>query len=188
MAGNWLNFDAEISPLKRLKILIMYNHLKSRGMNPDLYPGWGSDGDVARFPLRNFAGMMTGYIQYRPEGEKKAQNAEHGRYYTFITKGEIGVFGTESLHFSETIYLTGGMFKASTLHRLGFAALHVSSVSPKVLKHQLYILNRPYVAIGDNDDEGRTFARRFGGFTSPVDVDEMSDADVLEMLSKTSTR
>jgi hypothetical protein len=151
-------------------------------MNHDFYPGHGWEGDVARFPLRNFAGMMTGYIQYRPNGDKKAQNAETGRYYTFITKGEIGIFGMESLHLSETIYLTGGMFKAATLHRLGFAALHVSSVSPKVLKHQLYILNRPYIAIGDNDDEGRTFARRFGGFTSPIDVDEMPDTDVLAML------
>ena len=152
-------------------------------MQPDFYPGYGWEGDIARFPLRNFSGMMTGYIQYRPNGDKKSQNAEAGRYYTFITKGEIGVFGMESLYLSKTIYLTGGMFKASTLHRLGFAALHVSSVSPKVLKHQLYILNRPYIAIGDNDDEGRTFAQRFGGFTSPVDVDEMADSDVLEMLN-----
>jgi hypothetical protein len=92
------------------------------------------------------------------------------------------VFGMESIDFSRMIYLVGGMFKASTLHRLGFAALHVSSVSPKVLKQQLYVLRRPYTAIGDNDDEGRTFAARYGGFTSPIDVDEMGDQAVLDML------
>lgn len=160
----------------------MLEHLKSRGMRPDLYPNWGTDEEVARFPLRNFAGQMTGYIQYRPNGGKKEQNAQEGRYYTFITKGEIGVFGMESIDFSPTIYLVGGMFKASTLHRLGFTSLHVSSVSPKVLKQQLFILGRPYLAIGDNDDEGRTFAKRYGGFTSPVDIDEMGDSAVLEML------
>lgn len=160
----------------------MLKHLICRGMNPDLYSGFGIEDNVARFPLRNFSGKMTGYIQYRPDGDKKQQNAEMGRYFTFITKGEIGVFGMESINFSEVVYLTGGMFKAATLHRLGYTALHVSSVSPKALKNQLYVLNRPVVAIGDNDDEGRQFAARYGGFTSPRDVDEMCDKDVMDML------
>ena len=151
-------------------------------MNFDLYTGAGIEGDVARFPMRDFSGRMTGYMQYRPDGDKKTQNSEVGRYFTFITKGEVGVFGMESLNFSETIYLVGGMFKAAALHRLGFTALHVSNVSPKLLKPQLFVLNRPFLAIGDNDDEGRTFAARYGGFTSPVDVDEMADTDVLVML------
>lgn len=162
----------------------MLEHLRARGMNPELYPYLGFENGVARFPLFNFGHKMTGYIQYRPGADKKLQNAPEGRYWTYISKNEIGVFGLESEKFSETIYLVSGLFKAATLHRLGYTAYHVSSVSPRVLKPQLKLLNRPYVAIGDNDDEGRQFARRYGGFTSLVDVDEMSDKAILEMINE----
>lgn len=161
----------------------MLGHLRDRGMNVDLYPGFGHEGEIAQFPLRNFAGHMTGFIQYRPGASKAPQNnPKDGRYYTFITKNQIGVFGLESIAFTNRIYLVGGMFKASTLHRLGFTALHVSSVAPKILRQQLDLLGRPVTAIGDNDDEGRQFAARWGGFTSPMDIDEMSDEKVLECL------
>lgn len=163
---------------------MMLEHLKARGMDVSLYPHMGYTEDEATFPLYNFGGKRTGLLRYKPSVRKDRRNdPKSTRYYTFIAdKGEIGVFGLESLDFSETIYLVGGMFKAATLHRLGFASLHVSAVSYRVLKPQLRLLRRPYLAIGDNDDEGRQFARRYGGFTSPVDVDEMDDRAVIEML------
>ena len=162
----------------------MLEHLKSRGMNPDLYPFMGLGEDCADFPMYDFRGRMTGYQRYRPNGDKKLVNSREGRYYSHVSKGEsVCVFGLESWNFGHFIFLTGGLFKAATLHRLGYTALHVSATSFRVLKPQLDLTGRYYMAVGDNDDEGRQFARRYGGFTSPVDVDEMEDADVHEMLA-----
>jgi hypothetical protein len=157
-------------------------HLRSRGMEPKLYSFTGYGEDCVEFPLYNFAEHMTGFLRYRPEGQKGVRNAEDGKYYTYITKGEVGVFGLESLGFSNTIYLVSGLFKASTLHRLGYAALHVSSVSPEVVKRHMYLMNRPYFGIGDNDKEGEEFADKYGGWQSPRDVDEMPDEQVHGML------
>lgn len=162
----------------------MLEHLTERGMDFSLYPGAGYDDECATFPVRNFSGKITGVLKYRPDGSKKVQNDEKGKYYTYITKGEIGVFGLESLDRAGPIFLTGGAFKAATLHRLGFAALHVSSISPRILRRQLALLGRKYYALGDNDDEGAQFVRRFGGQQTPRDVDEMTDEEVLEMVSK----
>jgi hypothetical protein len=137
--------------------------------------------------MYNFQGKMTGQLQYRPNGQKKVQNNEkYGKYYTHVSKNEISVFGLESLDFSRTIYLVGGLFKAATLHRLGYTAFHVSSVGYGNLLPQLRALSRPFKAIGDNDSEGAQFARRFCGWTSPLDVDEMSDDAVHEMIYKNS--
>jgi hypothetical protein len=160
----------------------MESHLRDRGMNPGLY-NYTTDGEAVDFPLYDFSYRLTGFQRYRPNGSKELQNDHlHGKYYASVTPGAVGVFGLESMSFSPTIYLVGGCFKASTLHRLGFTALHVSSVSYRALKPQLNLLGRRYLAVGDNDDEGRQFARRYGGFTSPCDVDEMKDEDVYTML------
>lgn len=157
-------------------------HLKNRKCDISLYPGAGIGAEAVCFPLRNFSGKQTGFISYRPDGAKRVQNDEKGKYYTYITKGETGVFGMESIDFTPEILLVSGIFKATALHRLGYCALHVSSVSYRVLKPQLRLLRRHYFAIGDNDDEGRLFARRYGGITSPCDVDEMEDSDIVKMV------
>ncbi len=158
-------------------------HLVSRGMDINLYPYASVDDEVACFPLYDFSGKMTGFHQYRPDGEKKAPNhPKYGRYWTYISPDNLGVFGLESLEFSETIYLVGGLFKASTLHRLGYASLHVSGASYKHLKPQLALLNRPFLAIGDQDSEGAQFVARYSGWQSPGDVDEMADEEVHKMI------
>jgi hypothetical protein len=161
----------------------MLDHLVARKCDLNLYPGTTLTADEARFPLYNFGYKRTGFINYNPLGAKRVQNHERGKYYTYITSGEVGVFGLESIDFDETIILVSGLFKATALHRLGFCALHVSSISYRVLKPQLRLLGRPYFAIGDNDDEGAVFARRYGGIQSPVDVDEMADSDIVEMVN-----
>lgn len=160
------------------------DHLEERGLLPELYPGMGYDEEVARFPLHNFAGKMTGVIQYCPNADKIRDN--RGRYITYITAGEVGVFGVDSLSNPGPIFIVGGMFKAATLHRLGYASLHVSSVSPKSLRPQLQLLHRRFFAIGDADVEGAQFARRWGGWQSPVDVDEMYDKDIIMMIKRES--
>jgi hypothetical protein len=152
-------------------------------MTPELYPHLAATDEVATFSLYDFGGRLSGFQQYRPLGEKKVSNKTSGKYWSYVPNGGVGVFGLESMDFSETVYLVGGLFKAATLHRLGYTALHVSAVSYKVLKPQLRLLRRHYVGIGDNDAEGMQFAMRYNGFTSPCDVDEMSDEDVHRMLT-----
>lgn len=160
----------------------MLEHLLQRGLNPMLYPQARSDGRVVLFPIYDFGGKRTGYIRYNPDGDKNGKNPKNGRYYTFIGEGQVGLFGTESLSNKGPIFLAGGLFKATTLHRLGYAALHVSSISPKVLRPQLQLLRRPYYALGDNDAEGAQFVRRYGGTQCPLDVDEMTDEAIHEMI------
>lgn len=160
-------------------------HLAARGMDLSLYPYASVDDEVACFPLYDFSGRMTGFHQYRPDGEKKNPNhPKLGRYFTYIASGKLGVFGLESLKFSKEIYLVGGLFKASTLHRLGYASLHVSGASYKHLKPQLALLNRPFLAIGDQDSEGAQFVARYGGWQSPSDVDEMLDQEIHRMVKE----
>jgi len=160
----------------------MMEHLETRKCDVSLYLGIGYGPDVVCFPLYNFGLKRTGTCFYRPNGPKRVQNDVKGKYYTYISKGEVGVFGMESIEFSPTILLVSGIFKATALHRLGYTALHISSISPRNLKPQLQLLNRPYFAIGDNDAEGAQFARRYGGIQSPVDVDEMFDYEIERMV------
>lgn len=133
--------------------------------------------------MYDFSGAVTGVQQYRPNGSKdKPNDPREGKYFSRVTSGKLALFGLESLLFSREIFLVGGMFKAATLHRLGYSALHVSSAAPALLKPQLGVLGRRFYAIGDNDDEGVSFVRRWGGWQSPCDVDEMTDEDVHTMI------
>ena len=161
----------------------MLEHLRQRGMNTYLYPHLATTDDVATVSLYDFGGRLSGFQQYRPNAPKKLQNDPLGKYFAYVPSGGVGIFGFESWNFSNVVYLVGGMFKAVTLHRLGYTALHVSAVSYKYLRPQLQLTRRPFCAIGDADEEGAQFARRYNGFQSPVDVDEMSDEDVHRMLT-----
>lgn len=167
---------------KMLTVEQLKRHLCVRGLDLRLYTGVSFSEGEAIFPLYNFGGKRTGSLYYHPHGEKNGKNPKDGRYFTYVSAGETAVFGLESLELRGPIFLTGGMFKAATLHRLGYPALHVSSVSPKVLRQQLGLLRRPFFAIGDNDAEGAQFVRRWGGVQSPVDVDEMADEEVVRMV------
>jgi hypothetical protein len=161
---------------------VMQN-LLSRGLNPSLYPTAFCDVDCAHFMLTDFSGKFTGFHVYRPAGDKKAANCpKTGKYWSYLPKGQTGVLGLESLDNPGPVYLVGGLFKAATLHRLGYAALHVSGNSPKVLKQQMDLLNREYVAIGDLDDEGEQFVRVYGRGFQARDLDELSDQLVHAVL------
>ena len=162
----------------------MLEHLLKRGLNPMLYPQARSDGRVVLFPLYDFVGRRTGYLRYNPDGPKDGKNPKDGKYFTYIGEGQMGLFGLESFSNRGPVFLTGGLFKATTLHRLGYAAIHISSISPKMLKPQLRLLGRAFYALGDNDAEGKAFVRRYGGTVCPMDVDEMTDEAVHNLVRK----
>lgn len=166
-------------------------HLKERGMDPDLYkPAYGYSASKVTFYLYNLTGQIVGYQHYRPfAGKKKLKNdPKLGKYYTYCPKETIAVFGLETLDKrKKKLYVTEGIFKAAVLHRLGFNAIAVLTSTPKPMKRWFRLLRETYdvVAIGDADDAGRKLVTTVGkGFQSPTDLDEMTDEAILELLKE----
>lgn len=159
----------------------VFEHLVARGMNPLFYNTSVAE-DVAVFPLYDFGGKYVGYQNYRPFADRNSKNVKEARYFTYLPRQTNGYFGLESLGPSGPVYLVEGVFKAAKLHRLGLPAVALMGSEVKRHKSQLLLMRRPFVGVGDNDDAGRKFARQLNGFTSPRDLDEMSDEEVLELL------
>ncbi len=123
---------------------------------------------VATFYLWNLSGQLVGYQQYRPNGEKKAQNSpREGKYFTYKKQPTVAVWGVESLHLTpNVVFLTEGLFDAARLTERGYSALAVLSNNPSPdLANWLKCLNRRVVAVCDDDAAGRKLAK-FGGYSS----------------------
>ena len=163
-------------------------HLRSRGMDHTLYRVYyNCDQGIITFPLYNGMRVMTGYQQYRPDQTfKKINDPKMSRYYTYLPEGVDGVFGLETLDKNKkTIYIVEGVFKAATLHRLGFNSIAVLTNHPKRLKPWFRILKATFdlIAIGDPDAAGQKLVNTVKkGFLSPLDLDEMTDEDILKLL------
>lgn len=172
----------------------MITHLQSRGMDTSLYQfGFDDEERKATFYLYNLSGQIVGYQRYSPDLDKKKNNdPKDCRYYTYLPEGRDGVFGLELLNEEDrTLYIVEGLFKAAVLHRLGFNAVAVLTSTPKRLKPWFRILKATWklVAIGDADPAGEKLVRMVGnGFTSPKDLDEMSDQEILDLLGAVSNR
>lgn len=156
-------------------------HLRDRGMVPEFYSMGVGDGVVC-FYLFDFMGKPVGYQQYLPFGPRNSKNVREARYFTYLPKATNGYFGLESLSFDGPVFLVEGVFKAATLHRLGYAAVSLMGSETKHHRNQLAFLRRKLIAVGDNDPAGQKFARSLGGFVSPRDLDEMTDDEVKELL------
>lgn len=166
-------------------------HLIDRGMEPDKYQiSYDHDEGIITFLLYNGTGNIVGYQQYRPSqpSKQKKNDPKSGRYYTYLPKETDGVFGLDVLNVTDrTIYIVEGVFKAAVLHRLGYNAIAVLTSTPKRLKPWFRILRQTWnlVAIGDNDDAGRKLVSIVGkGFQSPIDLDEMTDYNILKLLGR----
>ena len=67
-------------------------HLKDRHLNLELHRPMVDEVErVATFYLWNLSGQLTGYQQYRPEGEKKPQNKQ-GKYFTYRKQPTLSVW------------------------------------------------------------------------------------------------
>ena len=99
----------------------------------------------------------------------------------------MGVFGIETLNAAKKeLFIVEGIFKAATLHRLGYNAVAVLSNAPKQLVSWFKIMRSMYdvVAIGDNDSAGQTLVKVVGrGYCSTKDIDEMLDEEVINMIN-----
>ena len=158
-------------------------HLYDRGMRVNRYHNLGIGEGVVTFPLYEFGGRMVGYQDYRPFAPRNSKNVREARYFTYLPKKVFGYFGLEFLEWPGPVYLVEGVFKAAKLHRLGLPAIALMGSETKQHMNQLKFMGRPYIGIGDNDKAGQKFADELNGFTSPTDLDEMTDDEVKELLS-----
>lgn len=119
---------------------------------------------------------------YRPGQPKTTvkNNPKTGRYYTWISKPNIGVWGLESWTLSKTLFITEGVFDAARLTSRGYSAIAMLSndLSPK-LKNWMFTVraSRPVIAVCDNDAAGKRLAK--SGHTaifSEVEGEDLGDA------------
>lgn len=174
----------------------LIQHLKNRNLDLNLHrPVLDFETNTATFYLYNLSSQLVGYQQYRPEGSKKVFNcAENGKYYTYRNKNyqTIAVWGVESLYLnSKVIFLTEGVFDAARMTNLEQSAIAtLTNNPPKDYRNWLRMLNRPTVAVCDNDDAGRKLAK-FGDYVEVVpegkDLGDAPDDYVQYLLNKYAT-
>lgn len=162
-------------------------NLKSRGLTSSTPVFIDEEEGVATFLLYN-GNKLVGYQQYRPNADKKKKNhPREGRYFTYLPKETDGLYGLEQDAGCGTLFVVEGIFKAIKLHNLGYNAISPLGATPKRLKPYFKILRatRRLVALGDDDPAGRELVRIVRrGTTTPVDLDEMSDAEVHELVKE----
>lgn len=171
-------------------------HLKERHLNIKLHrPIIDEQLNIATFLCFNFSGQIVGYQQYNPSGNKKIFNSKsNGRYYTYRNKllSTICVWGLESYYQSAgPIFITEGIFDAARLTELGQTAFALlSNDAPKDYNNWLHSLNRPIIAICDNDSAGQKlikFGDRYEIVTRFKDLGSASDDYIKHIIKKFQT-
>lgn len=177
-------------------------HLHERHFDTSVHTAWiDEEQRLVKFPLWNLSGKLVGYQQYRPEGSKeKFNNPLEGRYFTRsknetwsvtlqLPNGEIEtlrpkrhtsvrVWGLESWNFSNTLFLTEGIFDACRLTELGYSACAMlANDLDSSTRNWLYSVkaNRPVVSVCDNDAAGKKLAK-YGHASHIVECGDLGDA------------
>jgi hypothetical protein len=164
-------------------------HLLSRNYDPSRYKNQVLDqvDNILTVYLTNLSGQFVGFQQYRPEEQAKRLNDPRlSRYFTYSPRGVNACWGLETLDPSKKdLYLVEGIFKASTLHMLGYNALALLTSHPKPMKSWLHTMNYNLVGIGDNDKAGCGIIKVAGkGFKLDKDVDEYKLEDLYASLGE----
>ena len=128
------------------------------------------------------SGISIGYHAYRPHLGKTTRNDEKtGRYFTYVSEGNLALFGVETLNYRDDIVcIAEGLFDVNKIHNAGIPALGIfsSHISKKLLS-QLKLLNRRIVAIIDNDGKSKLGRYAHSTLTTPISKD-LGDADYYE--------
>lgn len=163
----------------------LIKHLLTRHYDPSRYKNHivDTENNILSVYLTNLSGQFVGFQQYNPLADKKVNNGKEGRYWTYLPRKCIGVWGLETLDRNKKdLYIVEGVFKCSALHSIGLNALAVLSCHPKHMKSWLHSLPFNLIGIGDNDEAGSGIIRVAGkGFKLDKDVDEY-DLEELEYL------
>jgi len=152
------------------------SHLKQRNLNTNLHPTIiDEQTNTATFLLYNLSGQLIGYQFYNPNGSKTIfQDKLQSKYYTYRNKHypTVTLWGIESLNSPhQPVFLTEGIFDAARMTFLNFSALAtMTNNPPRDYINFLLFLNRPIIAVCDNDDAGRKLAK-FGHYTEVPETD-----------------
>jgi DNA primase len=176
--------------MRALYQMTVLKNLKSRHFDQNVHTHWVDEVEgVATFPLWNLTGQMVGFQQYRPSATKKKDNhPRESRYFTYRKDKVVGVWGLESWNFSNTLFVTEGVFDAARLTSRGYSAVATLSndVDPPLARWLWTVRKtRLVVAVCDNDSAGRKLAKC--GHVAHVmdegkDMGEASDEYVTDFL------
>lgn len=137
----------------------LHEHLNSRYFNPEKSGRvWLDENEnILTFPLWNMSGVLVGYQHYRPEADKTKHNNPHeGRYFTYVSKGQLAVFGLESLkERRKPLYLCEGIFDACRLHWNDLQAIAVLTSDPAHLKEWMRLIGYNIVPCVQGDTASR---------------------------------
>lgn len=165
----------------------LIKHLLTRHYDPSRYVNQTLDtqDNILTVYLSNLTGQFVGYQQYRPEEQAKRLNdPKMSRYFTYSQRGVNACWGLESLDTSKKdLYVVEGLFKASSLHMIGYNAVAVLTSNPKPMKSWLHTLPYNLIGIGDNDKAGDGIIKICGkGFKLEKDLDEYPLDELSEMI------
>ena len=182
--------------VKTKNVSEMRDHLISRHVDLNLHRPHLS-AEVSTFLLYNLSEQIVGYQRYNPSfpsafpGDGKQNNLRDRRYYNYVSKGHIGIFGLESFNLSVScVFITEGVFDACRLTSRGACALAMLTNNPSTsMRNFLQCLGKPIIAVCDDDKSGVKL-RKCGHYYETVkegkDLGECPDSFVTYLLEKYS--
>lgn len=111
------------------------------------------------FPLWNLSGQLVGFHTYKYKADKKKHNNKEGRYWTYITKGKLAVYGLDSYDKNKDLYIAEGVWDCIAIQATGRSCIAVLSNNPKHLTSWLRTLPNKIIAVCDGDKAGKMLAK-----------------------------
>lgn len=167
----------------------LLDHLKQRWFHPQRYSGVWLDHTTpsVTVSLWNLSGELTGYQTYQPHQPKLKNNNRSGRYFTWHTPGKLAVWGLETIQpWHSQLFVTEGIFESARLHHAGFASIAVLGNNPRMLTQWFSLLPWQIITVIQADAAGQRLIK-YGHqhiFTKDRDLDELSNSEFCEVLSK----
>lgn len=182
------------------------NHLVERGVSFPYHYFVDHEGCSTTFYLFDFAGKMSGFQTYNPNGiraisgsgrRQKEAFKDLAKYWTYVTKGEHNrrlnvVWGLETLALhKDVVFVTEGIFDSVKVHNFGMPSLAVLSNDPcDDIMTQFSLLKRTktVVVLCDADAAGTKlaklghFAFRTPSFDGKKDLGDLTQEEANQFL------
>jgi len=116
--------------------------------------------EVVTFPLWNLSGQMQGFQQYRWDMPKKGNRPYLNKYFTYLPKGSLAVFGLEYVPecYCGDVIVVEGVWEAVALISTGTVAIAVLGNNPKQLRTWLNSTTWNVVPYCQPDEAGKKLA------------------------------
>jgi len=170
---------------------MIHEHLLSRHFDVNMYKTVFVDtvNNILTVPLWNLSGQLVGYQKYNPNGDKNGNDVLNAKYFTYISKGQIGVWGLETLHLnSRIVVICEGIFDACRVHNFRLPALAVLSNNPSHLRNFLSILGKKTISICDGDKAGEMLSKYSSvniQLSDGKDLGDLTDTEIENLFSNT---